>query len=337
MSRDHKKPTLQDILRLDAIAKHLKVKSSFGDSAFPADVKAACLARVAPTYKKLLPCTGEEIALGLGENLCLKFEEVHGPQDVVKLEDHYLKGKKEIGFAQLRDELENPDVDALLFQRINAQAGDPDSWVAVLNLQGSGSKAYWNRFHELSHRIAEPPQKILPFRRHKFEASNPVEALIDSVAAEMAFYEPVFRPLVESYAKTNTLSFEVMDQIREQYAPTASLLSTMKAVVRYWPRAAASLTAEYRGRLNSPSTDRALRVSSQGHNDHASRSGLTFWPNMRAPLGSPIHQAFVSNEEQNAVEHLENWQTSTGKSLAAINVFTSARFINGRVYAVLSK
>lgn len=336
MARASKKPNVQDILRLDAIAQNLKIKSRFENSTFTADVKAACLARVAPILKKLLPCTGEEIALGLGESLCLKFEEVHGPHDVVKLEDHYLKGKKEIGFAQLRGELENPGVDALLFQRMHANTGDPDTWVAVLNLQESDSKAYWNRFHELSHRIAEPPQKILPLRRHQFEATNPVEALMDSVAAEMAFYEPVFRPLVESYATTNRLSFEVIEQIRQQYAPTASLLSTMKSIVRYWPRAAASLTAEFRGRLNSPGVDPALRVTSQGHNDYANRKGLTFFPNMRAPIGSPIHQAFVSGEQQNAVEQLETWQTSSGKSLASITVFTSACSIGGRVYAVLS-
>jgi len=336
MAREPKKPNVQDILRLDAIAQNLKVKSRLEDSTFAADVKAACLARVAPVLKKLLPCTGEEIALGLGESLCLKFEEVHGPHDVEKLEDHYLRGKKEIGFAQLRDELENPGVDALLFQRMHAKAGDPDTWVAVLNLQESGAKAYWNRFHELSHRIAEPPQKILPLRRHQFEASNPVEALMDSVASEMAFYEPVFRPLVADHARIDRLSFEVIEQIRQQYAPTASLLSTMKAIVKYWPRAAASLTAEFRGRLNSPGEDLALRVSSQGHNDYANRKGLTFFPNMRAPIGSPIHQAYASGEQQNAVENLANWQTSSGKSLAAITVFTSACLVNGRVYAVLS-
>jgi len=336
MARETKKPNVQDILRLDAIAENLKVKSRYEDPSFSNDVRAASLARIAPVLKKLLPCTGEEIALGLGESLCLKFEEVHGPHDVAKLEDHYLKGKKEIGFAQLRDELETPGVDALLFQRVHAKEGDLDRWVAVLNLQESGAKAYWNRFHELSHRIAEPPQKILPLRRHQFEASNPVEALMDSIAAGMAFYEPVFRPLVFTFAKTNRLSFEVIEQIRQQYAPTASLLATMKAVVRYWPRAAASLTAEFRGRLSSPNEDMALRVSSQGHNDYASRTGLTFFPNMRAPLSSPVHQAFTSGELQNATEQLGDWKTSSGKSLTAMTVFTSACHVNGRVYAVIS-
>jgi hypothetical protein len=336
MSRNVKKPTVQDLLRLDAIAKHLKVKTRYEDPTFAADVRAACLARITPILKEHGPFTGEDIAQCLGDELCLTFEEVHGPHDVTKLEEHYLKGKKEIGFAQLRGEMDNPDVDALLFQRMNAEPGAPDSWVAVLNLQEGRAKAYWNKFHELSHRIAEPPQRILPFRRHKFEATHPVEALVDSVASDFAFYEPVFRPIVETYAKTYRLSFETIEQIRNAYAPTASLLSTMIAVVKYWPRPAASLIAEFRGRLNAPETDPALRVSPQGYNERANRIGLLIYPNMRAPLGSAIHQAYVTNEEQNALENLGNWETSSGKSLAAIDVFTSARYLNDRVYAVLS-
>ena len=149
--------TLQDRLRLDAIAKHLRVKTRFPQPGFGLDVAAACLSKIGPVIDKLLPCTGEQIALGLGEHLCVTFEEVHGPADVDDLHNRYLKGKKEIGFAQLRDELDQPGVDALLFERMHAAERDPDRWVAVLNLQKSRAKGYWNRFHELTHRIAEPP------------------------------------------------------------------------------------------------------------------------------------------------------------------------------------
>ena len=146
----------------------------------------------------------------------------------------------------------------------------------------------------------------------------------------------VFRPLVETYARTYRLNFETIEQIRNQYARTASLLSTMKAVVKYWTRPAASLTAEYRGRLNSPGIDRALRVSPQGYNERANRIGLLIYPNMRAPIGSPIHQAYLTKEDKDAPENLGNWETSSGDSLTEIDVFTSARCINERVYAVLS-
>lgn len=336
MSRNVKKPTVQDVLRLDAIAKHLKVKSRYEDPTFATDVRTACLAQIAPTLREHGPFTGENIAQCLGDELHLTFEEVHGPHDVTKLEEHYLKGKKEIGFAQLRGELENPGTDALLFQRINAEPDAPDSWVAVLNLQEGRSKAYWNKFHELSHRIAEPPQKILPFRRHQFEASNPIEALIDSVASDFAFYEPIFRPLVETYAKTCRLNFETIEQIRNQYAPTASLLATMKAVVNYWPRPAASLIAELRGRKSAPETDVALRVSPQGYNARANRIGLLFYPNMRVPMGSPIHRTYLTRDDQNTSENLGDWQTSSGDALPEVEVYTSARRVNERVYAVLS-
>jgi hypothetical protein len=331
-----RKPTGQDLMRLDAIAKHLKIESRYPKPTFTADVAAACMTRIAPLVDELLPCTGEQIALGLGDHLYLTFEEVHGPHDVVELEDRYLKGKKEIGFARLRGELDHPGVDALLFERMNAEEHDPDRWVAVLNLQETAAKAYWNRFHELAHRIAEPPQGILPFRRHQFEASNPVESLIDSVASEFAFYGPAFRPFVERYSKKNQLGFNVIEAIRAKYAPTASLLSTIKAIVRYWPRPAATLIAEYRGRLSHPDVDQALRITPQGYNDHADAAGLTFFPNMRAPVGSPIHLVFQTGIDRHDYEHLGDWDTSQGKRLTPLDVYTSARMIGSRVYAVVS-
>lgn len=331
-----RKMTTQDLLRLDAIAKHLRVKSRYPAPEFTADVTTACLSRIAPVVDKMLPCTGEKIAMGLGEHLCLTFEEVHCEDDVADIEDRYLTRKKEIGFAQLRGELRQPGVDALLFERMYAEAQETDRWVAVLNLQQSASRAYWNRFHELSHRIAEPSQGILPFRRHQFEASNPVEALVDSVAAEFAFYGPAFRPMVERLAKRHALTFSAVDEIQTNYAPTASLLSTVNAVVKYWPRPAAALVAEIKGRTFAPEVDRALRITPQACSRLSITAHLTVIPNMRVPIGSPIDIAFRTGTEQNAHEHLANWSTSQGKRLAAIDVWTSARRVGNQTYALLS-
>lgn len=326
----------EDLMRLDAIAQHLKIKSRHPQNGFTEAVINACLRRIAPMVDKLLPCSGEQIALGLGKHLHLTFEEVRGPADVGDLLKRYLKGKKELGFAQLPDELARPGVDALLFERMNAAEQDPDRWVAVLNLQDSDSKGYWNRFHELSHRIAEPPQRILPFRRHQLEASNPVEALMDAIAAEFGFYEPAFRPLVEYQAKRSRLTFSVVDTLRGQFAPTASLLSTIKAVVKFWPQPAAVIVAEYRGRVGAPHRDQALRVTPQGHNAGATDNALKFIPNMRVPLGSPVDVAYQTGQDQDEFERLEDWSTSEGKCLTALNVHTSARRIGKRVYAVVS-
>jgi hypothetical protein len=331
-----RKPTAQDLLRLDAIATHLKIKSRYPTISYTAEVIEASLSKIAPVVDRLLRCTGEQIALELGKHLCLTFEEVRGPDDVLDLEHRYLKRKKEIGFAQLRGEIGQPGVDALLFERMNANERDPDRWVAVLNLQRTAAKAYWNRFHELSHRIAEPPQGILPFRRHQFEASNPVESLIDTVAAEIAFYAPAFRPLVLQSATRNSLGFDIVDTIRAQYAPSASLLSTINAIVKYWPCPAAVVIAEFRGRSGAPDVDRALRVTTQGSSNGASVAGLSFFSNMRVPKGSPIDIAFRTGAGQDVIEHLGNWCTSSGKRLSPLNVNTSARRIGRQVYALIS-
>lgn len=335
MSR-HREPTGQDLLRLDAIAKHLGVKSRYPQPSFMFDVKTACLARISPIIEKMLPCTGEQIAKGLGEHLCVTFEEVHGAHDVSDIEDRYLRGKREIGFAQLREEMNQPGVDAVLFQRIHAKEQDPDRWVAVLNLKDSAARAYWNRFHELSHRIAEPPQQILPFRRHQLEAANPVEVLIDAVAAELAFYGPAFRPLVQNFARAAKLDFEVIAAIRKHYAPTASLLATINAVVKYWPRPAAALTAEWRGRRHSPNKDLALRLSPQSSNDLAAQMRLSFIPNMRVPTTSPIYRAYQTDLRQSGSELLGAWTTSDGSRLASLDVYTSAERIGEKVYGVVS-
>ena len=323
-------------MRLDAIGKHLKVKTNHTHPNFNADVRSACLAQITPVVKKILPCSGEEIALGLGNHFRLKFEEVHGPHDVIELEDKYLKNKKEIGFAQLRSELDHPGVDALLFHRMHAKDCDEDEWVAVLNLQHSAAKAYWNRFHELSHRIAEPPQKTLPFRRHKAEAHLPVEALMDGIAADIAFFEPIFNPIVQKFAKTERLTFEIIEAIQICYAPTASLLSTMKAVVKYWPKPAISLTAEMRGRKFDYNLDRALRITVQASSNSAANNQLKFWPNMRVPMYSPMDLAFSTGLLVERPENLGNWSTSTGSRLHPLDVYTSARRIGEKVYSLIS-
>ena len=252
------------------------------------------------------------------------------------LEKKYLHGKKELGFARLRAEMQDPEVEALLFQRRKATELDEDRWVAVLNLQLTDAKAYWDRIHELVHRIAEPPQMSLPFRRHGSERDNPLEKLIDLVAGEIAFYRPIFEPLVRHEAAEGTLSFAAVERIRGCFAPSASLLAAANAVVKLWPSPAMVVTATYKGRKKSPESDRALRVAPQARNGKAEFANLFVIPNMRVPSTSPIHSAFTNGLDADAREDLSNWSTSRGETLPDKKVFTSAVARRGVVYALLS-
>ena len=110
----------------------------------------------------------------------------------------------------------------------------------------------------------------------------------------------------------------------------------MKAVVKHWPRPAATITAEYRGRSQAPNVDQALRVTPQGYNDLAGLAGLVFFPNMRPPCESPIDLAFETGTRQEGLENLGNWTTSQGKSLTPLDVRTAALVVRNMVYAVIS-
>ena len=328
--------SLQDKMRLDAIAEHLRLTAQPGDREFTQQALKACLDRVHPILNRTDWCSGEAIVARLAAAHSLRFEEVREPGDIIALETKYLHEKREIGFGQLSKELSAPGVDALLFQRITAHEHEADRWVAVLNLQESESRGYWNRTHELSHRLAEPPQQILPFRRHRNETTNPVERLIDTIAGEIAFYRPAYEPLVLDASNNHELTFDLVEHLRQLYAPSASLQAVANATVKCWPRPALNLTAAIRGRKGRPHKDKALRVSPQARNAPAHEVGLNVFKNMRPSRTSPISSSYIESRNITDFEELGMWTTSNGSSLMNIRVLTSTRHLGNVVYGIIS-
>lgn len=333
--RRSRQPTGEDLLRLDGIAKRLGLSSRWPGPGFQDQVIDVTLDLVADLLGDELPESGEAIAARLAEAFSVRFMEVYGSEDIDRIEEEYLREKRELGFALLREELSDSATDALLFRRVRAERDDTDQFVAVLNLQRSNSRGYFNRFHELTHRIVEPAQQSLPFRRHQMNG-NPLESLIDMVGGELAFYPPVFRPLVESDARDSALSFGTVSKIRDTFAPSASFLSVMNAVVRHWPTPAIAFTATVRGRLSSPNKDIGLRVCPQARNAHARRVGLLIFNNMRVPSTSPAFAAFMDNRATEGPESVANWSTSTGGSPSALNVYTAASRLGDHAYGLMS-
>jgi hypothetical protein len=195
--------SLATSLRLDSIANNLKIVKKWSNTTSEQDVIDACLDKVKTLVNGITP-RGEIFAEKVAKSQQVQFEEVHDEKDISLLEDIYLKGKGEFGFARLRDEIKSPNVDALLFQRINAKNKDHDRWVAVLNMTQTKDRAYWNKFHELAHRLAEPPQQILPFRRQLANDYDPVEKLMDSIAGNLAFHPRIFLPHFQGTSESNS-------------------------------------------------------------------------------------------------------------------------------------
>lgn len=326
---------LDDRHRLLEMREYLNVRSQPEEEDFSAEVIAASTKKVQPIIDAYRGCPGEEIIAAIAKDIGVHFEEVRNAEDIEQLKQKYLVRQKELGFGLLAKELADPSVDALLFQRMHAAGEAPDRWIAVLNLQQTAARAYWSRPHELLHRLAEPPQRRLAFFRHRTDLADRLERIIDLGAAELAFPKVAFGSRVQSAYQAD-LDWNLVRHVGNQFAPTASLLSTAKAFVRYWPYPVFFLKAEMRGRNGKPHEDTALRISIEDFNTKAASSGIHFFKNMRVPPSSAMFHAYQTEGAITEFENLRGWVTSNGKSLPNRRALTSGLRVGSTVYGLIS-
>src|SRR5690554_4146189 len=112
---------------------HLDIRAPINSPRFADEVAAACREQVDALLTDAQPRCGEDVIEHLARRLHVHFEEVHGDRDIRRIERKYLHEQREIGMGQLAMQLEDPGVDALLFEREGVEADAPDKWVAVLN------------------------------------------------------------------------------------------------------------------------------------------------------------------------------------------------------------
>lgn len=330
-----KEKSLDDEQRLWAMREYLGVRARPSDNAFESEVVSTAVGKVQAVIQDHASSTGETIIGAVAKEVGVRFEEVRSQDDINRLEKKYLIEQKELGFGLLAHELADHNVDALLFQRMHAAGNAPDRWVAVLNMTATEARAYWSRPHELIHRLAEPPQRRLPFYRHRHDAANRLERIIDLGAAELAFPAVAFGQRVRAVTDQE-LTWELVRTVRSQFAPSSSLLSAAKAVLRFWPTPAFLLQASVHGRLSSPAVDVALRVDIEGFSKTAVNSGVRFFENMRVPPSSPIAQAFESRHDVTGIESLGKWTTSRGSRLPDRRALTCGASLRDVVYGLVS-
>ena len=158
---------------------------------------------------------------------------------------------------------------------------------------------------------------------------------MDLVAAEIAFYEPKFSPIVTTYCD-HPLSWNVVHEIKEMFAPTSSKMALVNAVLRYWKRPAYLIFAVLRTRKNKPNETPSLRMSIKSVNQYDRECSVFFIENMRVPVSSPVYHTFSSSTPMEGFEILSSWTTSMGNKLANVEAFTSAIPYNNGVLALIS-
>jgi hypothetical protein len=261
------------------------------------------------------------------------FEDIHSNDDLRKVQEKYIR-KGESGFANLEAELRGAKDFGITIRRVHREPWEPQ-FVSVIDCRGEKSfRSYFTKWHELAHLLTLTPQMRLVFRRthSSMAVQDPEERLMDAIAGEVGFL-PDFLPNA-----SGDVSFEMIEQIRQEYCPTASRQAAMIGIVKSLPQPCILLTAGLALRKDEESGAsqmildvglveptpvlRAIHVTA---NVAARDEGVLMHRQWRIPTESVITQVFDSGGSGQAVEDLNWWRTSSGSQLKPCRVLVKAR------------
>ncbi len=257
-------------------------------------------------------------------------EEVHDDRDLIEISHRYLS-QGEGTFARITAELDQRTF-ALAIRLRRSRNGC--THVAVIDCRGSKYARRWfSMWHEIVHLMLNP-QLELDFRRTTAESKDPVEAMIDKIAGELAFYPPMYdSPLLSS----GRPSMADLETHRKLLSPEASREAAYATAVSRISRPALFLVA---GLALKASEQRALdsrrfpavpptpqlRVLRTAGSENAKAAGLFVPHHYRVPPSSIIYRLFHEEIDSSSdgiyreVENLDQWIDSTGRSLPSLPI-----------------
>jgi hypothetical protein len=287
--------------------------------------------------------------------LNLVIHEVWSNEDVQRLSQHYSVGEREYVFAALANQLDAKTF-GILIQRTRRLDDTAYRYVAVIDCRGAKA---WRRFftvwHEIAHCLTTVEQFELPFRRTTANTEkDPVEKLMDIIAGELGFFDPIFIPVLRAKVeKHGKLTFAAVEEIRQEFCPAASFQATLNACVDRISVPAISVVAglghkAHESRVISdrqaqffPTAQprRQFRVQSAIQNRAARGTALRIHKNMRIPLSSIVAKVFRDEgggDTATARESLGTWGCSDGSRLASLDVEIQAKKIADQVFALVT-
>ncbi len=286
--------------------------------------------------------------------LQLAFEEVWRDEDLNGIASKYVSLGEPV-FGTLGAQL-SKDTYAVLMERRKVDASSSDRYVAVVDCRGAkGARRFFSRWHEIAHLLTLIRQLELPFHRSVRDKS-PIERLMDVVAGEIGFYDPVFRPALEAEVRSQKqLSFDGVNRLRESVCPSASFQATLiasasrtvvpviylEAEVAYKKSEKAEIESRQLDLIPHDPPRPHLRAVVVAPNEAATRKGLTLHRNMQVPEQSVISKHFAktrgaetSTSEQDT-EDLSIWEHSDGSIVCSERVFIEVCRIGNRVVSLI--
>lgn len=275
----------------------------------------------------------------------VRIERICSSDDAEKMALRYGKADPSIGLFIKREFLSGGGTEGLLlenpYRRIKPGAR---RYVAFIDVRGKQrDRAYFTIWHELAHLLIIPPgEPYAPKRRSPTEEKkqvDPEERLVDIIAGKLAFYKPLFAPMLnQAVFEEGELNFKVIERAAGEAstrAITASLWATARATIRVIDRPACLVEVERRhkasvkrhlqkasGDLFDYKPEKELRLKQCVHNEEARRSGsVELRKNMRVPKKSVLTDAHCTVQGRRNFQNMEDqswWATSSEGALSPL-------------------
>lgn len=298
-------------------------------------------ARVRNIRKKFGCKTLRELLDAVAADVGTIFRELHSDSELAQLSAEYVD-RGELIFANLSNELDRPDDYGIT---IGLQSPKPwdRHFVSVIDCRGDKRyRTYFTKWHELAHLLTLTPQRRLIFRRsHSRENSaDPEEKLMDIIASEAGFLADLMPASAQG-----ELTFEAINEIRQEFCPDASRVSAMIGIVKAYPSPCVLVEAKLAYKKSEISNQcgfdfrelplPALRAVHATLNNSARELGVRFFPHLRVPSASVITKVFHDGGYDEQDENLDWWTASSGETLGECVVRVKARKAGDSVHALI--
>lgn len=294
------------------------------------DVEAALVRYALAEIDKWIAAHGQpshlsELLDGIATSLMLEIVEIHSDDDLRLLLERIPPSTEPV-LARLPDELDDR-TDAVILQRQRREQWERP-YLAVINCRARHAyRRYFSKWHEVVHLILDGNQLRFAFRKTSARRKHPEEILVDKIAGVIAFYPPLFVPLLQKeIAAAGRLTFTAIERVRQQIAPDASWESTVRACLRHctepvyflqanlgYKRAEEEQLDDLLAGIADSQPVPKLRVLRATPSPAIQSSGVRFHERMEVPKQSVVAAAFeqMLPVTRHGSERLELWQTST--------------------------
>ncbi len=257
---------------------------------------------------------------------------------------------------QLEQEFVKDTTEGITLERETEDLHRP-RYLAIVDARGTrAARAYFTAWHEITHLVLHPAQLAFTgFRRTPTFTEvkkDPIETVVDHVAGHLAFYEPLFRPMLDAAIGEHGVTFRALEAARATIDPTPSIFASGMACLHLQDRPMLLVEAEMafkraedRFRRSgqqsfafAPGPTAKLRAVKVVPNEFADDAGFAIRPNMRVPQRSVLYKAFESATETDltAQEDQSWWEDSSTGALPALPIRVHAARRGPYVYAFIT-